>query len=844
MFSEPEKLIASHKATKELISTLKGWEKEKLARFVLVKGFFLHYQNILFKILEKHFKESFIFLNYATRENVRYLKSLQVLRKEELKFSSLKKSLSENNFSNQTKVYEKRDYSIKGDTISFWPIEMENSVRATFFGEDIETLEMFDGVYGTRIKPLDEVTLGDLSLAESDNFINSSGSKSKIFSGVYLSFSEEETGLEDGIISYDLAYPQLFFQRFDILQQEIKRLTEQGYSPLIFTKHPQEIPEKLRKFVQKSDTSLESGFVSKELNTILLTDRELFGTIFLVKKAKESDSSKFLRQLEGEIKVGNYLVHEDYGIAVYGGITQEPDNKQFILLKYAEGDELLIPLNQAYKLTKYIAPTEKAPEITRLGKGMWNSLKARIKKSIGLLARELIEGFAKRELARVDPLSGDASPAYREFVENFEYEETEDQLTAIRQIEEDLLKDKPMNRLIVGDVGFGKTEVFMRAAFKIIESGKQVAILAPTTVLVAQHYSVLKERFKNFPVKIASLSRFGSQEENKKVINQIKSGDIDIVVGTHRLLSTDISFKNLGLIVIDEEQKFGVKQKELFKKLNTTVHTITLSATPIPRTLSMALSQILDISLITTPPQGRKPIQTIVDHFKWGKVVDAITFETKRGGQVYFLHNEVRTINSIKAKLQAYLPSIKVAIGHGQMNPDELERVMEDFYNKKYDVLLCTTIIENGLDMPNVNTIIVNKAQNFGLAQLYQLRGRVGRSEEQAYAYVFYTHKSEDLDKHPDKPEIIETEEYIEHKKPKSDRADQRLKAIHDLQELGSGFSLASRDLEIRGAGNILGKEQHGNILNIGLGLYMQLLNEEMERLKSIRNLPSETAPA
>ncbi|MBN1916119.1 DEAD/DEAH box helicase [Candidatus Dojkabacteria bacterium] len=834
MSSEIEGLIASHPSTKELIKYLKEWANIKPARFVLIKGFFLHFQKPLFHILEQVFKKKFIFLNYATRENIRYLKSLNTYSKTTLKFSVLKNTLIKSNFSNQSKVYTKRDFSIKGDTISFWPIELDNPVRAIFFGEEIEELEVYDSIYGTRIKRIEELVLGDLSLAESDNFINISSDNNKIFKGACLSFSDEEKRVEDKIISFDFQYPQLFFHRFDLLKKEIIRLIGLSYKPIIYTKHKNEIPKELRKYVVKSDTTIESGFYSKDLKTIFITDRELFGTIFLVKKGKESDSTKFLRQLEGEIKVGSYLVHEDYGVAIYGGITQEPDNKQFILLKYAEGDELLVPLNQAHKLTKYIAPTDKAPQITRLGKGMWNRLKTKIKKSIGLLARELLEGLAKREISKVSPIDEIKTEAYKDFSDKFAYEETEDQLVAIRQIEEDLMKERPMNRLIVGDVGFGKTEVFMRAAFRIIESGQQVAILAPTTVLVAQHYSVLKERFRGFPVRIASLSRFGLRQENSTAINKINSGEIDIVVGTHRLLSNDVSFKNLGLIVIDEEQKFGVKQKEILKNLNTQVHTITLSASPIPRTLSMALSQILDISIITTPPRGRKPIKTNVVNFAWTKLIDAITFELKRGGQVYFVHNEVRTIDSMKAKLQGYLPSLRIAIGHGQMEPAQLEKVMEDFYNKKYDVLLCTTIIENGLDMPNVNTLIVNNAQNFGLAQLYQLRGRVGRSDEQAYAHLLYSHKSERIEEIV-KAEIVETEEYIEKKKPKGYKADQRLQAIHDLQELGSGFSLASRDLEIRGAGNILGKEQHGNILNIGLGLYMQLLNEEIERLKMIK---------
>jgi len=833
MSLELEKFIASHSSTKKIISVLKGWVKQKSARILFVKNFFPHYRNILLKILEKEFDSNFLNLNLSTRESVKYAKTIKIYGKEEFTFSSLKNLLAENNFSHQTKVYTKKDFSIKGDTISFWPIELDDPVRASFFGEELEKLEQFDAVYGTKIRSISEVPIGNVKVEEVGSFVELIGNSNQIFPNTILSFSEG-TEEADETVSYDFIYPQLFFKRFDLLEQEVKRLSGLGYKIIIYTKHEKDLPSSLHRFVESTSDQIESGFVSKEIKTVLITDRELFGTIFLSKKTKETDSTKFLRQLEGEIQIGDFLVHEDYGIAVYGGITQEEEGMAHISLKYAEGDELLMPLTQANKLTKYIAPGEKPPAITRLGKGMWNRLKLKVKKSVGNLAKELLESFAKRELVRIKPLEEANSESYKKFVEEFEYEETEDQIVAIKQIEEDLKKDKPMNRLIVGDVGFGKTEVFMRAAFKVVESGKQVAILAPTTVLVAQHHTVLSDRFKNFPFTVTALSRFGTKDENKEVINKISNGSADIIVGTHKLLSGSVKFKNLGLLVIDEEQKFGVKQKELLKKINVDVHTITLSATPIPRTLSMALSQILDISIITTPPSGRKPIKTIVEHFKWPKVIEAIQFETKRGGQVYFVHNEVQTIGSIKEKLHSFMPELKIAVGHGQQPPEMLEQTMEDFYHKKYDVLLCTTIIENGLDMPNVNTLIVNKAQNFGLSQLYQLRGRVGRSEEQAYAYIYYTHKG-DSDKH-DSDKIIEGEETIEKQKIKSDKADQRLRAIDELQELGSGFSLASRDLEIRGAGNVLGREQHGNILNIGLGLYMQLLTEEIDRLKSLKN--------
>jgi transcription-repair coupling factor (superfamily II helicase) len=418
---------------------------------------------------------------------------------------------------------------------------------------------------------------------------------------------------------------------------------------------------------------------------------------------------------------------------------------------------------------------------------------------------------------------------YEEFISDFPYKITKDQTQTELDVLNDLSLEKPMNRIIVGDVGFGKTEIAMRGAFKMVEGGYQVAVLCPTTVLTTQHEKVFKERFSKFGIRVESLSRLNSTAVKSNLVD-LENGKIDIIVGTHRLLSNDIRFKNLGMIIVDEEQKFGVKQKEKLKQIEIGVHVLSMSATPIPRSLSMALSSIQDISIIQTPPEGRKSIENVVTKLDQDRVKTAIAQELKRNGQVYYVHNKVETIQSKASQISKLLPKAKVIFAHGQMNPNTLMKNVSEFYEGKFDILVCTTIIENGLDMPNVNTIIVEHAQNFGLGQLYQLRGRVGRGDKQGYAYFFYdgdvlTDDDSELEANIKNPTYLKR--FRERRKYR-----QRLKAIKESSELGAGFKLASRDLEIRGAGNLLGKQQHGNIKQIGYALYMQMLAEEIEKLK------------
>jgi transcription-repair coupling factor (superfamily II helicase) len=579
-----------------------------------------------------------------------------------------------------------------------------------------------------------------------------------------------------------------------------------------------------------------------------LTDKELFGTVFLgseVKKLSSERARKILANLEGDIEIGDFIVHEDHGVGVYKGIKQEEYTQEirigvgekikkiikedYILIGYAEEDELYVPLSQIDKLTKYISIDDQDPEITRLGKTDWEAIRKRTKESIFAMAKELVALYAKREIANSKPIEHDNSQMYEEFIADFPYKITKDQTQTELDVLNDLSLEKPMNRIIVGDVGFGKTEIAMRGAFKMVENGYQVAVLCPTTVLTTQHEKVFKERFSKFGIRVESLSRLNSSAV-KSILMDLENGKIDIIVGTHRLLSNDIKFKNLGMIIVDEEQKFGVKQKEKLKQIEIGVHVLSMSATPIPRSLSMALSSIQDISIIQTPPEGRKSIENVVTKLDQNKVKTAILKELTRKGQVYYVHNKVETIQSKANQLSEMVPKAKIIFAHGQMNPNILMKNVSEFYEGKFDILVCTTIIENGLDMPNVNTIIVEHAQNFGLGQLYQLRGRVGRAEKQGYAYFFYDGdvlEDDDAKMEANIKNPIYLKRYRERRKYR-----QRLKAIKESSELGAGFKLASRDLEIRGAGNLLGKQQHGNIKQIGYALYMQMLAEEIEKLK------------
>ncbi len=527
--------------------------------------------------------------------------------------------------------------------------------------------------------------------------------------------------------------------------------------------------------------------------------------------------SAFISDLQ-DLKPGDYVVHVDHGIGTYSGITLVHDRECMVLL-YHGGDRVYVPLERLDLIQKYSSTEGAKPQLDKLGGTSWVQRKARVKRAIRDMAQELLQLYAQRKLAQGYAFSAD-SEWQKEFEEAFPYEETPDQLTTIADIKRDMESPVPMDRLVCGDVGYGKTEVAMRAAFKAVSDGKQVAVLAPTTVLCFQHFETFKERFSAFPVKIAMLSRFVPPREQKAIVAEAEAGKVDVVIGTHRILSKDVKFQDLGLMIVDEEQRFGVAHKERLKRIRTEVDVVTMTATPIPRTLNMSLSGLRDMSVIETPPRDRLAIQTVVVKFRTTVIENAINFELDRGGQVYVVHNRVESIYSLADLVRRLCPRARVGVGHAQMSEKELETVMTRFRHHEFDVLVATTIIENGLDIPLANTLIVNRADRFGLSQLYQLRGRVGRSNRRAYAYL-----------------LIPSDESL------TPIARRRLAAIREFSDLGAGFRIAALDLELRGAGNLLGGQQHGHIEAIGFDLYCQLLERTVEELRTGQELPdAETA--
>lgn len=556
--------------------------------------------------------------------------------------------------------------------------------------------------------------------------------------------------------------------------------------------------------------SLAKGFEIPSLKLVIITDQELFG---LPKKKRPATTAKEGSRISSftDLKVGDFVVHEQHGIGRYLGIEQLQVGgvqKDYLQIQYAGQDKLYVPTDQVRLVQKYIGAEGHVPKLSRLGGNEWKRVKSRVKQSVEAMARELLALYATRESIKGHAFSED-NVWQKEFEDAFPYTETPDQLRAIKEVKADMMKPKPMDRLLCGDVGYGKTEVALRAAFKAVQDSKQVAVLVPTTILAQQHYHTFKERFAGYPVNIGVLSRFRSPKEQAATVEELARGKLDIVIGTHRLLSSDVRFKDLGLLIIDEEQRFGVAQKERLKQMRHNVDVLTLTATPIPRTLHMSLAGARDMSVIETPPEGRYPVQTYVVEYSPELVRDAIRKELDRGGQIYFVHNRIADIEKLELEIKRLVPECRVAVAHGRMKEERLEKIMLAFLEGEYDLLLCTTIVENGLDIANVNTLIVDEADNMGLAQLYQLRGRVGRTNRLAYAYFTYK-----------KDKVL------------SQVAEKRLAAIREFTEFGSGFKIAMRDLELRGAGNLLGPEQHGHMLSVGFDLYCRLLEETVRELK------------
>lgn len=620
----------------------------------------------------------------------------------------------------------------------------------------------------------------------------------------------------DDIIEFNSMPVQNFGANLDDIANFIR--SKISYKIIIATDYPQRVKEILKEReifdIDYNESIAAPGAILEDFQTVVLTDRELFN-----KRSKEVTSTKrsyfkekpeFIENIN-DIQPGEYVVHSVHGVGIYKGLTQQEIDgqlKDYLTIEYASNDRLHIPAEQINLLCRYRGSGSIKPKLSRMGGKDWENTKAKVKKEVEKVAYDLLRLYARRKMQTGIQFLPDTTWQV-EMEEAFEYTETPDQMRAINEVKSDMESEKPMDRLICGDVGFGKTEVAMRAIFKAVTSGKQVAVVVPTTILALQHYQTITERFKPFGVNVDLMSRFRSAKQQKETIKRLATGECDVVVGTHRLLQEGVIFKDLGLLVIDEEHRFGVRHKEKLKQMRENIDIITMSATPIPRTLYMSLSGIKDMSIINTPPKNRLPIKTFVGEWNENMVKNAIIHELDREGQVFYLYNRVETIEEFKYQLQQLVPNARIAVGHGQMDEKMLEQVIVDFANQEYDILLATTIIENGIDIPNANTMIIHDADKFGLAQLYQLRGRVGRSQRQAYCYCFYR-KSKNITKD----------------------ALQRLRAIKEFTTLGSGYQIALRDVEIRGVGNILGTKQHGHMINVGFDTYCQLLEETVQELQ------------
>ncbi len=552
--------------------------------------------------------------------------------------------------------------------------------------------------------------------------------------------------------------------------------------------------------------TLQKGFVHPTAHIAVVSDTDIYGSSYQRARKKQNAGERIASFTD--LKPGDYVVHEMHGVGLFVGITQmqsEGVKRDYLQIQYAGADKLYVPTDQFDRVQKFIGAEHQLPKLNKLGTGEWERQKSKVKAGLKKLAFDLVELYARRQKETGYAFSKEL-PWQKEFEDLFPYELTDDQQTCVAQIENDMESPTNMDRLLCGDVGYGKTEVALRAAFKAVVDGKQVAILAPTTILVQQHYNTVRKRFAGFPVTCDMLSRFRTPKEQKETIAQLAEGKIDLIVGTHRLLAKDVKFKDLGLLIVDEEHRFGVQHKEQIKQMKTRVDVLTLSATPIPRTLHMSMVGIRDMSLLETPPEERLPVKTSVMEYSDAVIRDGIRRELQRGGQVYFLYNRVRSIEQMAARLKALVPEARVGIAHGQMRENALEDVMLDFYAGTFDVLLCTTIIENGLDVPQANTLFVFDADRFGLSQLYQIRGRVGRSSRQAYAYFM-----------------------VRRDKQLSETAEKRLAAIREFTEFGAGYRIAMRDLEIRGAGDVLGPQQHGHLSTVGYDMYCRLIEQAVD---------------
>ncbi|MDQ7065493.1 MAG: transcription-repair coupling factor [candidate division KSB1 bacterium] len=802
----------------------------------------------------------------------------QVLRLgvgKEIAFDRVLQQLSDMGFEREYTAEKPGDMAARGGIIDVYPFSAPHPVRIEFWGNQIESLREFDPASQRSTRQIASVTIlpkpnldADSSTATLLDYLPDDALVVyNDFPAIEKQYSGEQNGRQLGgdlADQFELHSPE----RWHAFQKRLQPLRILYFSPIKCLEavptvhfHARHLPPQngdvkalIKQFrkntvehngtnyflcesrghalrmwelfldrgldeheVRLSGLSLSEGFLLPDQGIFVYTDHQFYGRIRRQKVRRKQWHGLTLRQLK-TLSMGDFVVHEDYGIGVFRGLEKirvRGHERECLLLEYRDGDKLYVPLDRMNRVQKYSGRDGYVPTVSKLGSPEWERVKNRTKSKVRQIAKELVQLYALRKTEKGFAFSPDTT-WQKELEASFMYEDTPDQSRAVREVKKDMESDHPMDRLVCGDVGYGKTEVAIRAAFKAVQDGKQVAVLVPTTILAEQHYFTFKERLKKFPVNVDVLSRFRSPKEQKRVVEQLKQGEVDIVIGTHRLLSKDVEFKDLGLLVIDEEQRFGVRHKERLKQLRVNVDVLTLSATPIPRTLQMSLLGVRDMSPIHTPPRDRLPIHTEIMHFDRKRIREAILREVERGGQVFFVHNRVESIYRVAQQLAELVPEVEVAVAHGQMKEKDLEKVMWDFMHRHYHVLVTTMIIESGLDMPNVNTIFINRADRFGLAQLYQLRGRVGRSNVKAYCYLIV-------------PPIQKL----------TPEAVRRLETIEEYTDLGSGMQIALRDLEIRGAGSLLGAEQSGFIDAMGYDTYMKILEEAIKELKR-EELPEE----
>ncbi|MCP4848668.1 MAG: transcription-repair coupling factor [Verrucomicrobiaceae bacterium] len=773
-------------------------------------------------------------------------RKLTVEKGDEIEMDVLADHLNQAGYQRTTLVNERGQYSLRGGIIDIFSLQGFAPSRIEFFGNQIDSVREFDidsQVSTSRTESTtimlgvsDEETCRLSDYISPDDLLVSIGSRHQQADVHITHDAEEREGPED----FSLACHEEPFGNFDvgdfILQQArhenfastLGKWHQQGWKASIFF-HNEGEAQRFKELVAESGAlpvagfpasiigKIQHGFTIPSVKLAVIAASELFGR-YTASRARRHFNRQRKEISRGstdglhELTEGERVVHIDHGIGIYRELLKidmrNGSEEDVIVIEYADQAKLYVPLEQAHLVSRYVGSGNKAPKLDKLGGGRWARCREKAERSILDYAANLLSTHAERETAKSYCHPPDTK-WQTEFENSFIYRETADQIQAIEKTKDDMESTRPMDRLICGDVGFGKTEIAIRAAFKAVMGGKQVAFLCPTTVLAQQHFDTLRERFSEYPIEVDLLSRFRGPTQQRETLSRALCGETDIVVGTHRLISKDVTFHNLGLAIIDEEQRFGVKHKERFKEIFQLVDVLTLSATPIPRTLYLSLMGVKDMSTIDTAPAGRVPVETVICQYSEEMIRSAVTREKKRNGQVFFLHNRVKSIEGVKRKLEELIPGIRVAIGHGQMDEGMLEEVMQSFISGKIDVLVCTTIIESGIDIPNANTIIIDRADRFGLADLYQLRGRVGRAGHKAYALLMLP------------PDILATAD-----------ARKRINAIRNYTDLGSGFKIAMRDLEIRGAGNMLGTQQSGHIAAVGFDLYCKLLRQSVTKLK------------